>query len=393
MENILIIFVILILAKVLGEFFERIGFSSILGEIFAGIILSLFLLSQDPETFSFLAELGAIFLLFTAGYKEVHLQELRSASKKAIIPTITQILLAFSSGFILGLIFNFQILESLFMAVAFSATSIGVLVKILIDYNYLSSKPGSLMLTSAIFDDIAGIFMLSIVVTVAELQHLPSFSQILTIFAKLAFFMLSMAVLGLKIYPKLFDYIHKMHIKESIFSFVIIIALFSAYFAEAFELHAVIGAFVGGIILSRIPIAKIEDVQSKVSGLSYGMFTPLFFAYIGFTVDLSVLETTSLFTVLVVVMALFGKLVGGFIGSKIVGLDSSDSLIFGIGVMPRAGIELVVITVGRNRGIIGDEIYSAIVLMVIVSIIVSPMLLKFAINAKEKSSFTSSSNP
>ncbi|ADI74984.1 sodium/hydrogen exchanger [Methanohalobium evestigatum Z-7303] len=393
MDTILIIFVILFLAKVLGEFFERTGFSSILGEIFAGIILSMFLLSHDPETFSFLAELGAIFLLFTAGYKEVHLQELRSASKKAIIPTITQIVLAFSSGFILGLIFNFQILESLFMAVAFSATSIGVLVKILIDYNYLSSKPGSLMLTSAIFDDIAGIFMLSIVVTVAELQHLPSFSQILTIFAKLAFFMLSMVVLGLKIYPKLFDYIHKMHIKESIFSFVIIIALFSAYFAEAFELHAVIGAFVGGIILSRIPIAKIEDVQSKVSGLSYGIFTPIFFAYIGFTVDLSVLETTSLFTILVVVMALLGKLVGGFIGSKIVGLDSSDSLIFGIGVMPRAGIELVVITVGRNRGIIGDEIYSAIVLMVIVSIIVSPMLLKFAINAKEKSALTSSSNP
>ena len=390
METILLIFAILFLAKVLGEFFERTGFSSILGEIFAGIFLSILLLSHDPEIFSFLAELGAIFLLFTAGYKEVHLQELKSASSKAIIPTITQIIFAFSFGFLLGLIFNFQVLESLFMAVAFSATSIGVLVKILIDYNYLSSKPGSLMLTSAIFDDVAGIFMLSILVTVAELHQLPSFSQIFIIFAKLAFFAISMAVLGLKIFPKVFDYIQKMHIKESIFTFVIIIALFSAYFAEAFELHAVIGAFVGGIILSRIPLAKIEDVQSKVSGLSYGIFTPIFFAYIGFTVDLSIIGNAGLFTVLVVLMALLGKLMGGFIGSKLVGLDSSDSLIFGIGVMPRAGIELVVITVGRNRGIIGDEIYSAIVLMVIVSIIVSPMLLKFAINAKEKSALPSS---
>ncbi|MFP4654543.1 MAG: cation:proton antiporter [Methanohalobium sp.] len=390
METILLIFIIIFLAKVLGEFFERTGFSSILGEICAGILLSVVLLSHDPEIFSFFAELGAIFLLFTAGYKEVHLQELRSASSKAIIPTITQIVFAFSFGFLLGLIFNFQVLESLFMAVAFSATSIGVLVKVLIDYNYLSSKPGSLMLTSAIFDDIAGIFMLSIVVTFAELQQLPSFSQIFIIFVKMAFFMVSMAVLGFKIFPRVFDYVQKMHVKESIFAFVIIIALFSAYFAEAFELHAVVGAFVGGIVLSRIPLAKIEDVQSKVSGLSYGIFTPIFFAYIGFTVDLAVIGAAGLFTVLVVVMALLGKLMGGFIGSKLVGLDSSDSLIFGIGVMPRAGIELVVITIGRNRGIIGNEIYSAIVLMVIVSIIVSPMLLKFAINTKEKSALPSS---
>jgi len=82
-------------------------------------------------------------------------------------------------------------------------------------------------------------------------------------------------------------------------------------------------------------------------------------------------------------MALSGKLIGGFIGSRIAGFDSYDSLIFGVGVMPRAGIELVVISAGRSMGIIGDEIFSAIVLMVAVSVIASPVLLKFAIKMKE----------
>jgi len=96
-------------------------------------------------------------------------------------------------------------------------------------------------------------------------------------------------------------------------------------------------------------------------------------------------QTAGFFTVLVIVLALAGKLIGGFVGSKLIGFEFHDSLIFGIGMMPRAGVELVVIAVGKDMGIITDEVFSAIVLMVVVSIIVSPMLLKFAIGMKEKS--------
>ncbi len=95
------------------------------------------------------------------------------------------------------------------------------------------------------------------------------------------------------------------------------------------------------------------------------------------------IHAAGLFTLPVIVTALFGKLIGGFVGSRIAGFDSYDSLIFGVGVMPRAGIELVVISASRGMGIIGDEIFSAIVLMVAVYVIVSPVLLKFAIKMKE----------
>ncbi len=382
MEDILLILLIVFLAKVFGEAIERAGFPSILGEISAGVVVGILFIEPDSEVLSFFAELGAIFLLFTAGYREVHIAQLRSASMEALIPTITQMLFAFGFGFLLGLVFNFGLLQSIFMGVAFSPTSIGVVVKTLIDFDYLSSRPGTMMLTSAIFDDIIGIFLLSIVATMATYNQVPSGMQMFIIAAKLVGYMLIMGFLGLKVFPRLFTYVQKMHVKESIFAFVVIIALFSAYLAELFGLHAVIGAFIGGVLLSDIPLAKIRDVQSKVSGLAYGIFVPIFFAFIGLSVELEFVKTAGIFAVLVVVLALLGKLVGGFIGTRLIGFDYHDSLVFGLGMMPRAGVELVVLSVGKSMGIIGDEVFSAIVLMVVVSIVVSPILLKVAIMSK-----------
>lgn len=189
---------------------------------------------------------------------------------------------------------------------------------------------------------------------------------------------------------RLFGYVRKMHARESVFATVILVALFSAYFAEVMGLHAVIGAFVGGVMLSNIPVAKIEDVQSKVSGLAYGMLTPVFFVYIGMSVDPTSLGAAGIFTVLIVVFGLLGKLVGGFVGAKTVGFNFYESLIFGAGVMPRAEVTLVTISIGREMGIIGEEIFSAVVLLAAVSIFVAPILLKFAIQ-KDKENKNSAS--
>jgi Kef-type K+ transport system membrane component KefB len=384
MEALLQILLILLFAKLFGEASERLGLPSIIGEIAAGLILALTLAPEDTGVLKFFAELGAIFLLFTAGYREVHLSDLKEASKAALIPTLIQTTVAFAFGFILGQAFHFGFVESLFLGVAFSPTSISVVVKTLIDADYLSSKPGSMMLTSAIFDDIIGIFLLSAVTSLAIYDHFPSGTELLTISGKMILFVLLTGFIGLKFYPRLFQYVQKMHTKESIFTFVIIIALFSAYIAELFGLHAVIGAFFGGVLLSEIPLAKLDNVQKKVSGLAYGIFTPIFFAFIGLSVELSVLFTAGKFTILVVILALTSKLIGGWIGTQIIGYNWKDSLIFGVGMMPRAGVELVVIAIGRNLGIISQEVFSAIVFMVVASIVISPIILEKTIKYRGK---------
>ncbi len=384
MEALLQILLILLFAKLFGEASERIGLPSIIGEIAAGLMLALTLAPEDTEILKFFAELGAIFLLFTAGYREVHISDLKEASKTALVPTLLQTIVAFGFGFILGQAFELGFIQSFFMGVAFSPTSIAVVVKTLIDADYLSSRPGSMMLTSAIFDDIIGIFLLSVVTSLAIYNHFPSGMQLLGILANIIIFILVIGIIGLKLYPRIFQQVQKMHTKESIFAFVIIIALFSAYLGEVFGLHAVIGAFFGGVLLSEIPLAKLENVQKKVGGLAYGIFTPIFFAFIGLSMELSVLFTAGKFTIMVLILALSSKLIGGWIGTKLIGFDWKDSLVFGVGMMPRAGVELVVIAIGKDLGIISQEMFSAIVFMVVASIIISPIALDKAIKYRDK---------
>jgi Kef-type K+ transport system membrane component KefB len=385
MNILLQLLLILFLAKIFAEIIERAGFPGILGEMAAGIFLGMLWINPDNDILSFFSMLGAIFLLFTVGYKEINLQEVKASIKIALIPTLCSVIVPFSFGFLLGKAFNLEFMECLFIGVAFSPTSIGVSVRTLIDLDYLSKKIGSTMLSSAILDDIIGIFMFSVLISMATYHHIPTSMQLMIIGGKFVIFLIIMVILGWKVFPVLFTYIHKMQVKESIFAFVFMIAIFSAYLAEVFSLHAVIGAFIGGACLSSIPFAKIEDVQNKVSGISYGIFVPIFFAYIGLSIDLSAIQGAGLFALLVIVLALSSKLIGGFIGTKIAGFNSYDSLIFGVGMMPRAGVELVFISAGRGLGIIGDEIFSAIVLMIVVSVIVSPALLKLVIEYKERS--------
>ena len=149
-EIILHILLILTCAKIFGEVMVRAGFPSILGEIFTGVLLGSLLISPDNEFIEFFAQIGAIFLLFIAGYKEVNLDDLQKAAGKAFIPTFVQVGVTFCFGLALGLILDFSILQSIFIGVAVSPTSIGIVVNSLVELNYLSKRPGPLMMTTSI---------------------------------------------------------------------------------------------------------------------------------------------------------------------------------------------------------------------------------------------------
>lgn len=370
--------------KILGEVAEQIGIPSVAGEILAGVSLGVLFLDVETGIITFFAELGSIFLLFTAGYKEVSLKNLKFESITALVPTLSQIVFAFVFGFAFGRIFNFSFIESLFLGVAFNPTSIAVVIGTLMDLNYLSSRPGTAMLSSAFLDDIIALFFVSVVVNFVRLNRVPPVLVILLIAGKILLFLLIMYILGNYLFPRLFIYAGKMNAKEAVFSLVIVIALFSAYLAELFELHSSIGAFTGGILLSEIPLAKLPDIQSKVDGLAHGILIPIFFAFIGFLIDPYILKNAGSFTLLIILVALFAKLAGGFMGSKVIGFDFYESLVFGIGVMPRAGVELVILTIGRELQIINQEVFSAMILMVVISILISPACMKWAIQARKR---------
>jgi Kef-type K+ transport system membrane component KefB len=370
--------------KIFGQATERIGIPSVIGEILAGVSLGLIFHNVETQILTFFAELGSIFLLFVAGYKEVRLSDLKTEPTTALIPTFFQIAFAFVFSFAFGRIFDFSFLESLFIGVAFVPTSITVILRRLIEFNYLSSRPGTAILSSAVLDDLAGLFLLSVVVTFAIFNRMPSLLTVLVIAGKILSFLLIMYIQGKYLFPRLFVYAHKMHAKEAVFSLVVMVALLSAYLSELLDLRPSIGALIGGISISQIPLAKIQDIQNKVDGLAHGILIPLFFAYIGFLIDFPTLRNEISFTLLIIFAALSEKFIGGFIGSKAIRFNFYESLIFGIGIMPRAGVELVILITGREMEIINQEIFSAMVLMVVVSILISPTCLKLAIQAMRR---------
>ncbi len=370
--------------KILGEIAERISIPSVIGEILAGFSLGLIFHNVETQIITFFAELGSIFLLFVAGYKEVSFSDLKSEPVTALVPTIFQIVFAFIFSFSFGKIFDFSFLESFFIGVALIPTSITVTLAKLIELNYLSSRPGTAILSSAVLDDITGLFLLTIIVNFANFNHIPSSLAVFLIVGKILSFLLIMYILGKYIFPSIFIYAQKMYAKEAVFSLVVIVALFSAYLSELLDLRASIGAFIGGVSISQIPLAKLQNIQNKVDGLAHGILIPLFFAFIGFLIDLPTLKSEVSFTLIIILMAIFEKIMGGFIGSKIVGFDFFESLIFGIGIMPRAGVELVILITGRELGIINQELFSAMVLMVVVSILISPGCLKLAVQAMRR---------
>ena len=176
--------------KILGEAAERIGIPLIAGEIIAGVSFGLLFLNVENSIVTFFAELGSIFLLFTAGYNEVSLKNLKFNSITVLVPTLSQMAFAFIFGFAFGRIFGFNFLESLFIGVAFNPTSIAVVLGTLIDLNYLSSRSGTAMLSSAFLDDIIALFFLSVVVNFTHFNRIPPVLVILIIAGKILLFLL-----------------------------------------------------------------------------------------------------------------------------------------------------------------------------------------------------------
>lgn len=203
---------------------------------------------------------------------------MKPAALVAFVPTLSQIAFAFAFGFALGEIFDFSFVQSLFIAIAFSPTSIATVLSTLIDLNYFSSKPGKVMLSSAILDDIIGISLLSIVVTFARFNRAPSILAILTIAGKILLFLLIMYILGKYFFSQAIYIFSENACKgSSIFPCDYDSTIFCLSCGVFFELHATIGAFIGGMLISEISLARTPDVQSKVEGLAYGILIPLFF--------------------------------------------------------------------------------------------------------------------
>ena len=393
--------IILFTTKLFGILMRKLGLPQVLGFIVAGILIgpsiwelffdldgvSVFPLKQNAYLNGF-AEVGVIFVMFAAGL-ETNLQDVKKTGGTAFLVAAAGVLLPLACGTGIGALFlphaEHGFFSWLFVGVIMTATSVGITVEVLRELGKLTTKVGTVILSAAIIDDVLGIMILSIVLSLSGAKSAdntvlslinPSGNPVITILWILAFFVFAVSA-GIGI-SKLFKIIeNKSPHTRRIPIFSIATCFLFAYIAEkVFGVADITGAYIAGLLLSTNH-ASAQYVDRKVSINSYTVFAPIFFSCIGIKMSFAGFSVeTLLFAVTFTVVAILTKIIGCGGMAKLLKFGVKDSFRTGIGMIARGEVALIVMEKGISGGIIDAKYRVIVVLLVLVSSLLAPILLK-----------------
>ncbi len=372
-STLIIIIIVLILAKLFGELFEKFGQSAVLGELTVGLILgpSLFniLIPSENIVFSFLAEIGVILLLFEVGLQS-NLYKMLKVGFPSLMVAIIGVILPVTFGYIYFAIGGYASSIAIFVGATLAATSVGITMRVLSDIKKLNTQEGKIILGAAVIDDVLGLIILSMITSFVELQKVSFFALGKITFLSILFLVITTWV-GIKYAPWFFKKIAKMEVKGSIIAFAFALSLILAVAANYVGLATVIGAFAAGLILERTEQKK--HISIKIQPVCE-LFVPLFFVAAGAYMDIKVFSDTSkiLIVLSLLAIAIVGKVLAGFgaIGTK------ANKLAIGIGMIPRGEVGLIFATYGLKTGIVGTYLYSVLAAVIILTTFITPPLLE-----------------
>lgn len=371
--------IIIIFAKAFGIIARKLKAPSVVGEILAGLVIgpSILGLVEPSQFLVTMAEIGVVLMMFSAGL-ETNLKELLKTGPIALMIACCGVFIPLLGGALLYMGFygaspmgSTEFYKAVFIGVIMTATSVSITVQSLKEMGKLKGKVGTTILSSAIIDDVIGIIVLTFVIGFENPDSNPGKVVISTIL----FFILAIVV-GFVLY-KIFNKLDKRypHTRRiPILSVGLCFAL--AYIAEVvFGIADITGAYVAGIILCSIK--DHEYIEEKVDINSYMIFGPIFFTGIGLKTSFDSLNTEILlFSVGFVLVALITKIIGCGIMARICKFNSHDSLKIGIGMMTRGEVALIVSQKGLSVGLLDPIYFTAVILLIIVSSISTPILLK-----------------
>jgi Kef-type K+ transport system membrane component KefB len=383
--------IILLAAKAAGYIATRLNQPSVLGELLAGLLLgpSLLDIAHLPfiqsdtlsTTIGELGEMGVLLLMFIAGL-ELHLNELIRNTKVAALAGTLGVLFPVGFGWALGLLFGLDGNAALFLGLALGATSVSISAQTLMEMKVLRSKVGLGLLGAAVFDDVLVILLLSGFLAVVE-GNTNILSLLLILGRMVAFLGLSVAF-GLWVLPKLAKLVARLPISQSVLSLALIIMLVYGVAAEVMGgMAAITGAFLAGLMFARSH--EKESMEKGIHAISYGLFVPIFFVSIGMSVNLRSLELSALWLTLAIILtAVLTKFFGAGLGARLGGFNWRESWQLGAGMVSRGEVGLIVASVGIAQRLVTQSEFSAIVGMVLVSTLVTPLLLRVLFRKPKK---------
>ncbi|MBP5261313.1 MAG: cation:proton antiporter [Clostridiales bacterium] len=379
--------IIMIAAKLFGLGARKLKAPQVAGEIVAGILVgpSLLGLVQYTDFLGQMAEIGVIILMFTAGL-ETRMSELRKTGVKALLIACAGVFVPLVMGTLMYFCFygmaprgSDEFYKAVFIGLILTATSVGITVEALKELGKLSETVGTTIMSAAIIDDVIGIVVLTIVIGFRD----PTQEVGQTLFKTGLFFIFSI-VLGYIIYRifKIYDRKHRRTRRIPIIGLALCFAL--SYAAERyFGVADITGAYIAGVILSSL---KDSDyISRKMDINSYMIFGPVFFASIGIQNDLSTFNTgILLFSLAFVVVGMGSKIIGCGAVARLTGFKGRDALKIGCGMMTRGEVALIVAQRGFSLGVLDSAYSTSVIMLIIVSSIVTPILLKLLYNDKHQ---------
>lgn len=383
--------IIITAAKLMGLLARKCKVPQVVGEILAGLLIGPSVLGFVAHTdyLSYFAEIGVVLIMFSAGL-ETDLRDMIKTGPFACAVAVCGVFIPLIFGTLLYMGFygfdsigTIHFYKAVFIGVILTATSVGITVKALSELGKLKSKLGTIIVSAAIIDDIIGILVLTIVVGIGG-NASGGTSEITAVLLKTLLFFVFAVVIGF-IFYKIFKWLDRgRHVHTQripIFGLGLCMAL--AYCAEKyFGVADVTGAYLAGLILCNIRDAEYIDRKMSIS--SYMVFGPVFFAGIGLKTNIDGLTMTMLiFSVCFVLVALISKIVGCGLISKVCGYTKTDSLIIGIGMMTRGEVALIVAQKGLSVGLLDPIYFTPVIILIIVSSILTPILLKTLFKKKD----------
>ena len=387
----------LLFSRILAELGKKLKLPIVMGELVVGIILGPTILGMIyPELYEFLFpkfgrvpaaldgifSISVIFLLFVAGM-EVQLSLVLKQGKIAVYTSTFSMIIPFFTGFAVAWYFpevfgirssqEEKFLFALFFGTALSISALPVIARILMDMNLFKTPVGMLIIASAMFNDLIGWLIFSLILSLAG-KGTDTMGLGYTI-AYILGFGLFMLTIGKKIINRILPWIqNKLSCPGGVLAFSLGICLLCAAFTESINIHAILGAFIAGIAIGD-SVQLHEKAREIIHQFITNFFAPLFFVSIGLKVNF-IENFDAVIVLIVLVLAYVGKVVGATAGAYLGGMRNRNALAVSFGLNARGSMEIILGTLALNSGLISPKIFVALIVMALVTSLTSAPLMK-----------------
>ena len=395
---------LLAFSRLFGRIFKSLGFSPIIGEILAGLMLSptVFNAVTPSKELSGIIELGIFLMIFSAGL-EMNLQDIFGAiRKKALLCSLMGVLFSFVSGLGIGYVWNLPLFASCILSLCFSITALPVVIRFMNNFHFIDTKMGHTIMGAAVILDVVALLFLGVILNI---QNINNPTELLTIISSkmagmILFFIVVMlvnkflrseilsSVSSQNLIKKLSSHLGE----EAIFGVGVIFVLLFSTATEALGFHFIIGAFFGGLLLNKdiIGITAFESTTKTLHSIADQFLTPIFFASIGLYFSLEAFDQPVLLLSIIAV-SYISKTLGSGIGARWAGFNMKESCQIGIALNCRGLLDLIVAEIAFSRGYVDSKIFSILICMGLSSLIITPMLYRHTLRKGEDPSLSENS--